>query len=89
MDALVTFEVLWPLEPAVAARKVAVLQIDSRTADWFPLASKWVELITLDIKGAVVGTSDDKVVELRLRALPFRNVVGSLALLPDSLPAFG
>ena len=89
MDALVTFEVLWPLESAFAARKVAVLQIESRTADWFPLAGKWVELVTLDIKGAVVGTSDDKVVELRLRALPFGNVAGLLARLPDSLPAFG
>jgi len=89
MDALVTFEVLWPLEPAVAVREVAVLQIDSRTADWFPLAGKWVELITLDIKGTVVGTSDDKAVELRLRAPLFGNVVCSLALLPDSLPASG
>jgi hypothetical protein len=64
MDALVTLEVLWPLEPAVAGRKVAVLQVDSRTADWLPLAGKWVEFITLDIKMAVVGTSDDEVVEL-------------------------
>jgi hypothetical protein len=89
MDALVTLEVLWPLEPAVAGRKVAVLQIDSRTADWFPLAGKWVELITLDINYAIVGTSEDEAVELRLRALPLGNAVGSLALLLDSLPAFG
>lgn len=64
MDALVTFEVFWPLESATAASPVAVLPLDTRAADWFPLTGEWVELIALDIKVAVVCASDDKVVEL-------------------------
>ena len=61
MDALVTFEVLRPLEPAVTASPVAVLPLDRRTADRFALAGKSVELITLDDKIAVVRTPDDEV----------------------------
>jgi hypothetical protein len=61
MDALVTFEMFRPLEPAIAAIPVAVLPLGSWTADWFALAGKWVKLITFDINVAVVRTSDDKV----------------------------
>src|SRR5690242_13147667 len=54
VDSLVALEMLRPLEPAVAPVPVAVLPLDSRTTDWFPLPGDRVELVTFNVDVAIV-----------------------------------
>ena len=60
MDALMALEVLWPLEAARAVVPVAVLPLNGRTINRFPLASNGVELVTLDINAAIMRTPEDE-----------------------------